>query len=281
MKHHSFLKNVTYLAALASVAGYFFIPSATNAAQSQWATSQGGDIRIVAGQPQSDGTIRAILDIRLKPGWKTYWLEPGASGIPPQVTLDPSAGIALAGMRFPPPKAFDDGIVRYTGYDSPVAFPLLLKTDRPGDVSIKASFFLGICKDICIPVQGELAVALEDGHAANPLHEARIEAAFAALPATPSEGFRVKTASFDQVAKTLRITLVAPSASQDAPPELFLAGPPGYSFGKPQPVAAEAGTFLMEVPVKVPAKGGNLKSGAILLVARSGGQSMETPLAFD
>ncbi|WP_275789410.1 protein-disulfide reductase DsbD domain-containing protein [Pararhizobium gei] len=279
MKHHPFRTSVTLLAAVASLAAYFFIASAATAARSQWVTSQGGDIRIVAGRPKPDGAIPAILDIRLKPGWKTYWLEPGASGIPPQITIDPATGVVFSGMRFPPPKNFDDGIVRYTGYDRPVAFPLLLKTDRPRAAQIKASFFLGICKDICIPVQGDLAFEANDVE--NPLDEARIKDAFAALPAQPSEGFRVKTASLDQAAKTLRLSMVAPSASPETPPEIFLAGPPGFSFGKPRKLAAEAGTYLLEVPFRAPAKGGNLKSGAIFLVARSGGQSMETPLAFD
>ena len=110
MKHHRLLENVPHLAALATLSAYFFMAPAANAAQSQWVQSEGGQVRIVADRPEPDGTIPAILDIRLKPGWKTYWIEPGASGIPPQITIDPRDGISFSGLRFPAPKAFHDGI---------------------------------------------------------------------------------------------------------------------------------------------------------------------------
>lgn len=281
MKHHRLLENVTHLAALASLVGYFFIVPPADAAQSPWVQAEGGAVRIVAGGQHPDGTIPAILDIRLKPGWKTYWLDPGASGIPPQVSIDPKGGISFSGMRFPAPKSFGDGVGRYTGYDKSVAFPLLLKSEKNGDLSLNASVFLGICKDICIPLQAEFSLSLPDGAAENPLDEARIEGAVAALPAPPSETFKVKAASFDAAGKRLRLSLAAPGVSTKTPPELFLAGPPGYSFGKPENVTVANGEFTADVPVRVPAKGGALKSGSVLLVARSGERSMETPLAFD
>ncbi|WP_455272422.1 protein-disulfide reductase DsbD domain-containing protein [Rhizobium herbae] len=278
MKHHRLLENATHLAALASLAAVFFIVPAANAAQSEWVKSEGGAVRVVADKPRPDGTIPAILDIRLKPGWKTYWLEPGASGIPPQVTIDPQDGISFSGLRFPAPKAFHDGVASYTGYDHSVAFPLSLKRAKTGDLTLKASVFLGICKDICIPVQADFNLSLPEGLAENPLDRARIDDAVAALPMEPSDTFKVMAASFDTAEKRLHISLMTPAAM---PAELFLAGPPGYSFGKPENVTSAAGEMTAEIPVRVPAKGGALKSGSVLLVARAGERSMQTPLAFD
>jgi DsbC/DsbD-like thiol-disulfide interchange protein len=279
MKHHRLIENVPHLAALASLAAYFFIAPTANAAQSEWVQSQGGAVRIVADRPAADGTIPAILDIKLKPGWKTYWIEPGASGIPPQVTVDPRDGISLSGLRFPAPKDFHDGIASYTGYDHSVAFPLSLKREKTGNLNLKASVFLGICKDICIPVQADLHLSLPEGLAENPLDRARIDDAVASLPMPPSDTFKVTAASFDTVEKRLHLSLVTPVA--EMPAELFLSGPPGYSFGKPEKVTAENGKVTAEIAVRVPAKGGVLKSGSVLLVARAGDQSIETPLAFD
>jgi DsbC/DsbD-like thiol-disulfide interchange protein len=279
MKHHRLLENVPHLAALATLSAYFFNAPAANAAQSAWVQSEGGAVRIVADRPEPDGTIPAILDIRLKPGWKTYWLEPGASGIPPQVSLDPQDGISFSGLRFPAPKAFHDGIASYTGYDHSVAFPLSLKREKTGDLSLKASVFLGICKDICIPVQADLHLSLPEGLAENPLDRARIDDAVAALPMEPSDTFNVTAVSFDAVGKRLHVSLVMPAAA--TPAELFLAGPPGFSFGRPENVTSENGKLTAEIPVRVPAKGGALKSGSVLLVARAGDRSMQTPLAFD
>lgn len=279
MKHHRSLQNATHLAALATLSAYFFIVPAANAAQSQWVQSQGGEVRIVADRPEPDGTIPAILDIRLKPGWKTYWVEPGASGIPPQITVDPKDGISFSGLRFPAPKAFHDGIASYTGYDRSVAFPLSLRREKTGSLTLKASVFLGICKDICIPVQADLHLSLPEGLAQNPLDRARIDDAVAALPMPPSDTFKVTAASFDAAENRLHLSLVTPAAAM--PAELFLSGPPGYSFGKPENVTAENGKVTAEIAVRVPAKGDALKSGSVLLVARAGEQSIETPLAFD
>jgi DsbC/DsbD-like thiol-disulfide interchange protein len=279
MKHYRLLENVTHFAALATLSAYFFAAPTANAAQSEWVTSEGGEVRIVADRPEPDGTIPAILDIRLKPGWKTYWRDAGASGIPPQVTLDPRDGISFSGLRFPAPKAFDDGVAGYTGYDHSVAFPLLLKREKPGDLNLKVSVFLGICKDICIPVQANLSLSLPAGAAQNPLDRARIDNAVAALPMEPSDTFKVTAASFDAAAKRLHLTLLAPVS--EIPAELFLSGPPGYSFGNPETITSDNGKVTAEIPVRIPANGGVLKSGSVLLVARAGGHSMETPLAFD
>lgn len=280
MKHHRLLENVTHLAALASLGAYFFIAPPAQSAQSEWVASEGGDIRIVAEKPHEDGTIPAILEIRLKPGWKTYWREPGASGIPPQVSFDPKDGIVFSGLRFPAPKSFDDGTVRYTGYDRPVALPLLLKSKKGGDVALKASIFLGVCKDICIPVQAEISLDIPAAAAENPLDRARIDDAVAALPQPPSAAFKVTSASHDANGKRLRLALSIPAGST-ATPELYLAGPPGYGFGKPENVMVSAGKMTADIPVRVPAKGGALKSGSVLLVAKVAASSMETLLAFD
>ena len=85
---------------------------------------------VTSGKADEAGRIQGVLDIRLKPGWKTYWLEPGASGIPPQVSLDPQHGISFSGLRFPAPKAFHDGIASYTGYDHSVSLPTFTKAAR-------------------------------------------------------------------------------------------------------------------------------------------------------
>lgn len=256
-------------------------PQEAQAASSDWVSSEGGDVRIVAAPPLSDGTIPAILEIRLKPGWKTYWREPGASGIPPQITVNPLSGIVFSGLLFPAPKTFDDGVVRYTGYDRSVALPMQLQQLDPGSaVDLKASVFLGICKDICIPVQAELAVALPAGAIANPLEQARIDDAKAALPDASTADFKVTETNLDPAAKTLRISFITPE-DKDETPEIFLAGPAGFSFGKAMVKDAADGGYTADIPYQTSAKDGKLTGKTVVLVLRAGARSMETPLAFE
>ncbi|HEV7305006.1 protein-disulfide reductase DsbD domain-containing protein [Ensifer sp.] len=274
--HH----NMAQLAGAASLVVSFFLPMPATAATSDWVTSPGGMVRLVAAPPRQDGTIPATLEIKLNPGWKTYWREPGASGIPPQVTLDPAGGVVLEKIGFPVPKTFDDGVVRYVGYDKSVAFPLTLKrVHGQGDVNIRASVFLGICEDICIPVQGELTLALKQDGFDNPLDGARIDDAVAALPEAPSGDFAVTASRYDAGSSLLHLSLRLP-AGKDRP-ELFLAGPSGLTFGKPELSPDRGAELEATVPVKLTGKDRELKGKPIVLTVRAQNRSMETTLAID
>jgi len=280
MIQRSTYQNMAQFVGAASLIAAFFLPLATQAATSEWVTSPGGMVRLVAAQPKQDGTIPATLEVKLNAGWKTYWREPGASGIPPQVTIDPTSGVVLEKIGFPVPKTFDDGVVRYVGYDKPVAFPLTLRRIQgTGDVNIRASVFLGICEDICIPVQGELTLALNEGDLDNPLDGARIDDAIAALPEAPSRDFAVTASHYDADKAVLHLSLHLPDGKDH--PELFLAGPSGVSFGKPE-ITTEGETGLGAiVPVRLPGKDKELKGKPIVVTIRAKGRSMETTLAFD
>jgi DsbC/DsbD-like thiol-disulfide interchange protein len=273
-------QNMAQFIGAASLIAAFFLTVAAQAATSDWVTSPGGMIRLVAAQPRQDGTIPATLEVKLNAGWKTYWREPGASGIPPQVTIDPASGVVLEKVGFPVPKTFDDGVVRYVGYDKSVAFPLTLKrVQGTGDVNIRASVFLGICEDICIPVQGELTLALKQGDFDNPLDSARIDDAVAALPEAPSKDFAVTASRYDAEKTVLHLSVHLPDGADH--PELFLAGPSGVSFGKPEiAIEGEAG-LSAAVPVRLSGKDRELKGKPIVVTIRAKGRSMETTLAFD
>ncbi|WP_042775748.1 protein-disulfide reductase DsbD domain-containing protein [Sinorhizobium fredii] len=273
-------KKMAHRLAKASLLAAIFLPMPSQAASSAWVTSPGGAFRLVASQPRPDGSIPAILEVKLEPGWKTYWRDPGASGIPPQITFDPSGGVALEAIRFPAPKTFSEGPGRYVGYDSSVAFPLVLK--RVGDekdLAVRASVFLGVCEEICIPVQGTLDLTLKSGDFDNPLDGARIEKAVASLPEAPSDDFRITKSAFDEEAGIIRLDLRLP---QDAgKPEIFLAGPAGFSFGPPVVADQGGAERRVDVPVKLSGKDRKIAGKPIALSVRAGDRSMETTLAFD
>ena len=64
-------------------------------------------------------------------------------------------------------------------------------------------------------------------------------------------------------------------------PGLFLAGPSGVSFGKPEiAIEGEAG-LSAAVPVRLSGKDRELKGKPIVVTIRAKGRSMETTLAFD
>lgn len=236
--------RITSAIAAASLAA-FVAPLPAYAGSSGWHDSEGGRIRLVtASQPDASGQLNGVLQIDLKPGWKTYWRDPGDSGVPPQITVD-GEQIREAKMAFPAPVRHDDGYSEWAGYDRSVLLPVsfTLPDGALPEGGIAATVLVGICEKICIPVHADLVV-----ETAHPTHavieEALVRNAQAALPGAPTPGFGASLASSHGTA--MMVTASVPQSTQSA--ELFVAGEDGYAFGTPVAKAGD-GKFTFEVPV--------------------------------
>ncbi|MBY5584358.1 protein-disulfide reductase DsbD domain-containing protein, partial [Rhizobium leguminosarum] len=181
-----------------------------HAEMSAWAENEGGRMRLVALAPDAGGKIRAALQIEPKPGWITYWKEPGNSGIPPQVTIAPESSVSLDAIAYPVPKHFFKGAIEDIAYDAPVTLPLSLTAPGKGPVTIDAAAFIGICKDICIPFQASFELKLGPAIQSHPQEEAILQAADARLPKPPSQDFDVTAHAMSPDRKTLSLDLVLP-----------------------------------------------------------------------
>jgi DsbC/DsbD-like thiol-disulfide interchange protein len=209
--------------------------------------TDGATLRLVtSGLADETGRLVGAIEIRLEPGWKTYWKEPGASGVPPHVDVGASINVSFAAIHFPAPEWHEDSYGAWAGYGGPVVLPITFTVDEPERFSvIEADLFLGICETICIPVQARLTV--EPGSAPeDPADVALVEAAFAALPGVPDEHFGV-TATLVS-GDSLLVKVATPTAASNEV-ALFLAPDAGYVFGMPKTVAADAGGATFEVPV--------------------------------
>jgi DsbC/DsbD-like thiol-disulfide interchange protein len=200
------------------------------ASSSGWIETEGGRVRLVtSGMPDAQGHLRGALEIALKPGWKTYWRDPGDAGIAPSLDIGRSINVSAAEIDFPRPKRFDDGYSVWAGYDQPVSLPVTFTIDKPERfAAIDAGVFLGICDTVCIPVQGMLS--LDPGSdPENPQDTAIVEAAFSSLPSPARADFGVTDARL--VGETLVIGAEIPAGMTGG--ELFLAGEDGFAFGTP------------------------------------------------
>lgn len=261
-----------HLTALAALVTALLPPAAALAAASAWVGTPGGDVRLVALPADAGGTVRAILDIRLHDGWKTYWRDPGGAGIPPALT---ATGARLEAVRFPVPKRLGDAELHYVGYDAPVALPLTL-ADVSGPVTL--SVFLGVCKEICIPVQAELTVEVRNESFANPLEEAAIAAAEEKLPPPAVEDLQPLSGRWSEDGKTLSVRFSAPAG--DAP-EVYVSGPDDIQFGPAGAARRDGEAYVAEVPVLYRPKAFDAAAGPILLAVRIGARTMEAPLAIE
>lgn len=218
-----------------------------SAAQStDWYETVGGAVRIVIAPPQpTDTEILGMLEIRLEEGWKTYWRDPGASGIPPQLDLSGSKGMAEAELHFPVPVWIENPYGDFAGYDAPVALPFTMARTANGQAHLVANVFLGICEDICIPVQTRFSMPIGSATGST-LAALRVEQAHTKLPPPRADGLRVTAdgRTKDGWARVLVINRVDP----DTVPQLFVHALDGTQFKPPRVVSSDDGktVFALE-----------------------------------
>ncbi|VVT27224.1 protein-disulfide reductase DsbD domain-containing protein [Rhizobium sp. EC-SD404] len=220
------------------------------AASSDWVEHEGGRLRIVTSTPDADGVVRGMLDIELTPGWKTYWSDPGDSGLPPQMNISGSTNLSAVELLFPAPERVDDGYAVWAGYTSSVRLPFRLHQETANDAaSLVADILIGVCKSVCIPVDAQLDVALSQ--AASPIETALVDQAFSTLPGEKSADMSIDAVTLDPSDDhRLLVDVRLPSDEAAAAAELFIATPTGWRLGTPKRVETEGQTSRFAVKIK-------------------------------
>lgn len=111
-------------------------------------------LEILPGWRGTDGTHHAGLKLTMDPGWVTYWRVPGEAGIPPQFSFAGSENIAAASFSWPRPLVETKYDLKSYVYRDEVVIPLaLMLEDHNASVRLKGELEVGVCDEICIPVQ--------------------------------------------------------------------------------------------------------------------------------
>lgn len=130
------------------------------------------------------GTQMAALELKLAPGWKTYWRAPGDGGIPPRFDWTGSVNLGAVAIHWPKPDIFDLNGLRTFGYHDALVLPIEFRPAEPGKpVTVKAAIDIGVCKDICVPMTVSVGGGLPSGGTPDPV----IRAALADQP-EPASG---------------------------------------------------------------------------------------------
>ncbi|MEQ9258160.1 MAG: protein-disulfide reductase DsbD family protein [Roseovarius sp.] len=142
-------------------------------------------VRVLEGWRGADGAHMAALELRLKPGWKTYWRAPGDAGIPPSFDWRRSRNVAAIDVLWPAPSVSVKSGVRTIGYADVLVLPLSVAPARAGaDVTLAGSMDIGVCSDVCVPVTLHFSSDLPQ---AASKRDPRIAAALASRPLTAAE----------------------------------------------------------------------------------------------
>lgn len=251
---------------------------------SPWARDGAAALRLVdAGRAPETGARLAAIAIRLEPGWKTYWRQPGASGVPPRFDFTGSSNVAEAKVLFPAPErdASEDGVTNvYHGF---VTLPVSVKPRDPkAPVDLKLVADYGVCERICVPVRAEADLVLSpDGGAAGPAAE-EAQAAAVASPRPAPLGAKgdlgieaVRRIADAKGQAALEIVAAAPAGSD---PTLFAETGEGDYAPAPEPDgAAKDGVSRFRMVFEEP----ELPKSGLRLTLAAGGRAIETAVALD
>lgn len=245
------------------------------AAMSAWASSEGGRMRLVAVSQPRDGAILALLQIEPKPGWKTYWRNPGDAGLPPELDFGASTNLALRSISLPVPEIGTDEGGRFIGYHRPVS--LVIAFDKPlrdAPSTIKLNALVGICETVCLPFMTSFSLPLTPG-APEAEEFMALQLAEAELPEKVSADFAIRNLKLSDDGKEIEAEVSLPGAGA---PEVAIAASSGLKLGKIEIETADRSAKL-RIPVissKAP-----LAEAKITLLVKSGGRAIEATLALE
>jgi len=232
----------SFCAALVSCALASQLGSPARAAdESPWSEDVRSSIRLIAGSNKADDTVlRAGIEVKLRPGWKTYWRYPGDSGVPPHFDFSGSENLKTADVLYPAPHLLTDETGQSLGYKDAVIFPVIVSPQQAGKpVRLRVKLDYAICEKLCVPAEGRAELTLVTSESK---HNPALTMAETRVPkhvAATQLGLTAKRA--DTGAKpAVVVDLGAPTGK---PVELFVEGPtPQWALPIPKPVkSAPAG----------------------------------------
>ena len=218
------------------------------AAVSDWVTSEEASVRLISATDAVGdlGELRFGLEIRLQPGWKTYWRSPGDGGLPPVLEWGESANIAGTRMEWPAPHRFTILGIDSIGYIDHVIYPIRVAPERPGEaVTAHVSLDYLTCNAICVPQQANLTLRLPAGVAVPSESAFLLGQASGRVPGPSMPGFQLAKAEVME-GQGARWYLKLETATPLNKPDVFIESPdPNFGFGAPE----RLGPTRMRVPI--------------------------------
>ncbi len=269
--------------ALSGLAG---VPLAWAQDASDWDTQAHTAARLIAGamiKTPEAAFLRAGIEIKLDPGWKTYWRDPGDSGVPPTLDFADSENVKSVTVLWPAPERFSDGAGGDSiGYVDHVILPLqVAPQDAAKQTVLHLKLGYAICGTLCVPVEADLTLALNGDGA----EEAAIERADIRVPRRmplgAGDGLAILAVHREPGEPHPRI-VVDVAAPPGAPVDLFAEGPtPDWSLPLPQPMAGTGATRRFSFDLDGLPADAKPAGATLTLTAVSGDHAIEVPAHLD
>jgi DsbC/DsbD-like thiol-disulfide interchange protein len=245
---------------------------------SPWDGGAHSAVRLIAAGPSSGAMLRAGIEIRLAPGWSTYWRYPGDAGVPPRFDFSGSQNVGQVTVLWPAPKELSEAESRSIGYTDDVIFPLhILPRDLNKPVALVLKVDYAVCGQLCIPASGSATLTLPVGPSTQ---EAALMHSEARVPEPvaigPREGLAI-TAVHPELAASRPRVVVDVAAPRGASVALFAEGPnPEWALPVPRAVPdSPGGLYRFAFDLEGLPQGASTAGAVIKLTAVSGDKAIE------
>lgn len=260
-------------------AGALLLSCLAGAAGAQTVVSTGQSFvsaRLLPGAPAAAGTDRvAGLSLSLAEGWKTYWRSPGESGVPPVFDWSGSRNLRSVEVLWPRPELFESFGMRTAGYADAVTLPVRLVAENsalPIDLRLKAD--LGVCRELCVLEQIELAETIDPGDADG---AAQVAVALEALPASAvAGGLTAAKCRIVGAGKERRLEAVLSFARPLRAPVVLVEGPGTVWIGAADTTVAE-GELTVSAEVEMLEAAAWIDRGDLRLTVLDGAMAVDVP----
>jgi DsbC/DsbD-like thiol-disulfide interchange protein len=253
---------------------------------SAWDKEPHAEARLIAGTTikMADASfLRAAVEIKLDPGWKTYWRQPGDSGVPPTFDFSSSQNVNSVKVLWPAPERFPDGAGGNSiGYVGRIVLPLRISPQdaaKPSTVRLKLDY--AICGNLCVPAEATLELALNGDGA----EETTIEKADLRVPRPAALGagqdlsirsvHRQPGGEHDRVV----VEVAAPKAAEVG---LFVEGPtPDWSLPLPEQSGVDGDLHRFTFDLDGMPTGAQAQGATLIFTAVTNDDAIEVPVHLD
>jgi thiol:disulfide interchange protein DsbD len=139
--------------------------------------------------------VLAAIELRMDPGWHTYWRNPGAAGMATRIEWELPKGVEAGEIVWPLPQKTDEGDLTTYTYSNSAALlvPLKLAPDvAPGSVRLRARVSWLECKVLCVPGNADVDAVLTVDEVRKPSAHAALLAAWQKNLPGRGEGLNVR-----------------------------------------------------------------------------------------
>ena len=217
-----------------------FISASTQAAISQWKGVEQGQVRLLtSGGLQGTNNHYLIgIEIALEPGWKTYWRNPGESGIPTEINFSSSSNLKNAETFYPIPTTHFDGYSNSIVYFDHVIFPIKVVPEDPNlPINLHTLVTYGLCETVCIPGEVALDTTLFPNDTIDKSSLSIINTVLEQIPSPAQPNDKIAITSVEETKNDkgiIGLIITAKIIENGLQPDLFVVGPPNIYIEMPE-----------------------------------------------